>query len=225
MPIWTQTPLAEDIIWGFVDVDGSVISRQPIANYTTRDTKAGGIFWRKGAAKLLRQAKQLPSTNVTGVESGQIITGMADKTLNAASVKVSNATFADELHIIACLLNIKDVPVSFTGTSGDIAINATTANLWKIDGQNGDITNVALSLHTSGNGVNEPIVTIIYRVKDTTENPYTIYFDPAIFTYEGEPVFTQTPGAADFYFIYSVDGKNYLSWFNNFGWMVQGGKK
>lgn len=219
-PVWTQTPGAEDIVWGFVDTDGSVISRLPIANYTVRNTKSGGVYWRRGAARYLKQPRNVPGTNVTGVEAGQIITGMADKTLNAASIKVSAAEFPNEVQIIKCLLNIKDVPVSFTPTSGDVALNATTANLWKIDGQNGDITSVALTLHTSGDGVGEPIVTIIYRVKDVTENPYTIFFDPSVFKYEGDPVFTQTPGAADFYVIYSVNGENYLSWYNNFGILV-----
>ena len=220
-PVWTQTPLAEDIIWGFVDTDGSPVTRLPIANYTTRNTKSGGVYWRGGAARYLKQPRDVPGTNVTGVESGQIITGMADKTLNAASIKVSAAEFPSEVQIIRCLLNIKDIPITFTPPGAtEVTLDARANNLWRIDGQSNDITNVFLTLHTEGNGVDEPIVTIIYRSQDGTENPYTIFFDPATFKYEGDPVITNTPYANDFYVIYSVNGENYLSWYNNFGILV-----
>jgi hypothetical protein len=214
IPVYTQTPGAIDITIGFIDNGFATITNNPTLDYKqTAAAGQGSIRNNPGTARSYK-SKNIPAERVTGVESGMIITGMATQTLNACAAKVSPTLdeFVNEISLIGCIANRRDyVNASLNSATDTLTIDANGfAHLSYTQ-----TTSIATIIYTPP--VSGTVVTIIWRVKDQSADPRTIYFDPAIFTYDGEIILTQTPGGVDMIIIRSVSGVNFVTVRNNYG--------
>jgi hypothetical protein len=216
-PTYTQTPGAIDITIGFIDSSPSVITNSPTLDYKqTAAAGQGSIRNNPGTARSYK-SKNIPTDQVTGVESGMIITGMANQTLNACAAKVSPAldAFDGITNLIGCIANRRDMrAITLITDSDTISIDANFFSIISMK-HNTDIATINYTPPTTGTAV-----TVLWRVKDATDTPRTMYFDPAIFTYDDELVLTQSSGAADLIVIRSIAGVNFVSVRNDYRWDI-----
>ena len=217
---YSQTANAQDIIFGWVDATQNVIVKFPFNAFALpgalpygASTQTGNVRYIPGASKGYKSQNPLVDTQVAGIETGMVVTGMANMTLNACSLKIDGTeNFVALVNLIGCLVNQRDLTVSIVNSTTNLNLNLSTISFIQLN-QNTDITSITLTPTDN----TKDYTTIIWRVKDATTTPYDIYFDPSVFTYKGSIELTQTPNAQDAIVIRSIGGVNFLTVTYNYG--------
>ena len=213
----TQNPNGEDYIYGWVDSAANVVTRMPSLNFLP--SSIAGEFAEMNSPNYIpffarpnRGYRKIPIQRVSGVEAGMMISTMADGTLNACGLKtdgVESFTAMMEMYMLG--MARKNIRHVFKDSAPTLTIDLYNEDFVSLN-HNSDISEIRIL-------PGDPdycTCCFVWRVKDATATPRSIFFDPTVFDWDMDPILTQTSGGCDLIFIMSAGGVNWLSVFNYF---------
>lgn len=154
------------------------------------------------------------SPRIVGVEAGMIVTSMADGTVNCTTLKTDGSNrFTNIVELVDCVADdVQHKVLTVAPVGGVLTLDASGPNLIYLN-HDTDITRVDI-VH---NNVDLADIFLIERIKDNTATPRTITFDPAVYSWEMDPIYTQTALANDEIVIQFVADGKIVTVLNNFG--------
>jgi hypothetical protein len=206
--VWTQTSNAIDKIAGWVDSTGDIVTIMPVLNY-----KSGALEYSRDSMSFLyhmantnRDYNKRPdkiNPMVSGVTDGMTITTMDDKTLNACALTTDGAETFELAELYNVMAKMKNTRHVFKDSSPTLTVDLINEDFISLT-HNSDIDAVDLIQSDPDYATS----CLIWRIKDATSTPRSIYFDPAIFKFEVYPLLTQTASGVDLIYIESLGGVN-----------------